>query len=139
RNRQHRMKPEGWITQKRDVDAMGFIVLRGIEAAVAIVLAEARAVADRLAQSHMMKEPVRPARPSDGQGGTGRAQRSAEEIAFVIPIAKVTAQESGEEGLDVGGGENVRIPDPIARVIAASAASIGPEITLRSQLCEIIP
>src|SRR4051794_37558792 len=117
------MQAQGWIAHERDVNGAGLLAGGLIEAVV--ILGEARAVADRWAQIHRVQKPVRTARPGAGEGVSFSAERRAQERAFVIPIAKITAEEKCEDGAGVIqrkviGGTNAR-----AGVEAAAARSVG--------------
>ena len=87
------------IAKQRDVHLVrGVVYLILIHSSV--VLRQERAHADRFAKPHMMIKPVRTSGPRSREAIT-RAQRRAEETAFVVPIAEIAAKKHREHALDV--------------------------------------
>src|SRR5437879_13794944 len=94
------MHTQGGIAHQRDVNQPHAVVLLVLIEA-SIVLREARAVADRLSDRHMMKKPMRPPRAGAGQAIGRQSEDRTLKIVFGIPIPQPTAEEHGKNGLDI--------------------------------------
>src|ERR1041385_434799 len=113
------MQAQRWIAVQAVVHVTRAHVLFFVKAAGTVVLAEADAVTDGLAERHVMIKIERTSGPSRGQH-VARAEGCPEKIAFVIPIAEIAAEVHRENGLDVVEREIVGTADAAAWVIAAA-------------------
>src|SRR5438552_341287 len=102
------MHTQRGVAQQRDMDTVRAPVLRTVHAAQGVVLAQARAIADRFAQRHVLKKPKRTARPNRGERIACRSKWSAEEVAFVIPVSEITPYIHIEHAFNVGRCEVIR-------------------------------
>src|SRR2546429_5165665 len=64
-----------------------------------VVLREARGVTDGFAQTHRVREPVRPPGPDAGQAVGWSSQNSTHDVVLVIPVPQPTAEKRDEHGL----------------------------------------
>src|SRR5438093_958201 len=100
------MQPECGMGHPRDIHKTGRIIgVISVKAARLVVLSESRAVADRLAQSHMMAIPVRLAGEKTSESVGLRAQRATHEVVRRIPVAEPASAKHVKDRLRVRGCE----------------------------------
>ena len=131
------------VTHQRDVNAAS-VTVHLVLIKHAVVLAQANAVTDRFAQSHVMIEMMRPARPGTGQPISRRRQRRAHDVVLGVPLGQPAPKHHHKDGPRIR-IHDVRAPDLVvvamgpqtahARV-TARAAAVGPEITIDSEQCD---
>lgn len=126
----HRLHPEGGVTHQRHMDPFG-AVAGGITRFV--VLGNARAEPDGFAQTHVMKFPVRSARPSTGEGVGGGGQLDAQKIIRRVPITKIAAEEHGENDALVVGDQLRGFSHAARAGVSATTAAVAPQVTLRGE------
>ena len=98
------MQTQRRIAHQSDVDLSGCGVdLILVEAIGSIILGQPCTEAERLAQSHVLQEPVRSTGPGARQAITGHRQHTAHNIIFRIPISQPTAEKQCKDCFDVVG------------------------------------
>src|SRR3954469_9492846 len=119
------------IAEEGDMDAARCVVRGTVERL--IILREAGGISDRFAESHVMEEPIWASGPGSREGVGGGPERRAEKIAFIVPIAEITAEKHGEDRFDIAEREIIRTANSVAGVPASAAGAVSPEIAIRVQ------
>src|SRR6266436_4704470 len=77
------------------------IELVTIQTAGSVVLRKPSAVSNDFPQSHVVQEPMWPARPGAGQSVAGQCQHRAHDVVLRIPVAEPTPKQKREYGLHI--------------------------------------
>src|SRR3954447_16213419 len=137
------MHAEGWVTHESDMDLpCATIDLSAIGTTSAVVLSQARAIAESFTNAHWMEEPVRASRPAGAEALGRTSQYGSPDVVFGIPVAKPASEKHGEDGFDVGldhlGSGAVVILAGVTQAgdatVAAGPAPVSPEIIIVLQV-----
>ncbi len=129
------MHAQGRVTHERHMN-LARAVVHLVLVEPGVVLREAGAVTDVLAQSHVMEKPVGTAGPDTGQSVVTGCEDGAHDVVLRIPVPEPAPEEHGEDGLDVRLDqirgidvvEVARSAQPADAEVTARTTSVGPQI-----------